>query len=402
MSMGVRRYGCQFGFQDTAGVSLFGNFFTVMLTLAYRSHSPKDGTSLLFLTAKILQLVIMILLLLREYRVFMTVLPCILLLNLAGGTAEIFALLKMLEDYSERIKRIYYTLTGCAALGLLLQYLLSPDEPRLIASASLAGALLLSYPAYILCWKMKKTPLQEIMGLLYGIVILSMLCYASRLVYLPPEGSPVGEWIQVFFYIGIYLLMFLGTAGFMLLSREQSYAELERAATYDELTGILNRRAFVLRVRPLIAAAAKEMAPFSFLLLDVDHFKQVNDTYGHDTGDKVLRDFARRIERQLGNGDLFGRFGGEEFAVLLHRSDEEASEEVAERLRRSVLDATIDGITLSYTVSIGLITIVSGERVPLNTLYKLSDTALYQAKQRGRNCVVRSHGYAAREFEAHS
>ncbi|OMF22284.1 GGDEF domain-containing protein [Paenibacillus sp. FSL H8-0259] len=389
-------------FKTLLACLFFGNFFTVMLTLAYRSRYPKDGTSLLFLTAKILQLVIMILLLLREYREFKVVLPCIILLNLAGGTAEIFALLKMLEVHSERIKRIYYTLTGCAALALLLLYLLSPDVPRLIAAASLAGALLLIYPAYMLCWKVKKTPLQEIMGLLYGIVILSMLCNASRLVYPPPEGSPIGEWMQVFFYIGIYLLMFLGTAGFMLLSREQSYAELERAATYDELTGILNRRAFVLRARPLIAAAAKEMAPFSFLLLDVDHFKQVNDTYGHDTGDKVLRDFARRIERQLGNGDLFGRFGGEEFAVLLHRADEEASGEVAERLRRSVLDATIDGITLSYTVSIGLITIVSGERVPLNTLYKLSDTALYQAKQRGRNCVVRSQGHAARELEVHS
>ncbi|MEK3697572.1 GGDEF domain-containing protein [Paenibacillus sp. FSL R10-2199] len=389
-------------FKTLLACLFFGNFFTVMLTLAYRSRYPKDGTSLLFLTAKILQLVIMILLLLREYREFRVVLPCIMLLNLAGGTAEIFALLKILEAYSERIKRIYYTLTGCAALALLLLYLLSPDVPRLIAAASLAGALLLIYPAYMLCWKVKKTPLQEIMGLLYGIVILSMLCNASRLVYPQPEGSPIGEWMQVFFYIGIYLLMFLGTAGFMLLSREQSYAELERAATYDELTGILNRRAFVLRARPLIAAAAKEMAPFSFLLLDVDHFKQVNDTYGHDTGDKVLRDFARRIERQLGNGDLFGRFGGEEFAVLLHRADEEASGEVAERLRRSVLDATIDGITLSYTVSIGLITIVSGERVPLNTLYKLSDTALYQAKQRGRNCVVRSHGHAARELEVHS
>lgn len=103
--------------------------------------------------------------------------------------------------------------------------------------------------------------------------------------------------------------MFLGTAGFMLLSREQSYAELERVTTYDELTGVLNRRAFVLRAQPLIAAAAKEKMPFSFMLLDVDHFKQVNDTYGHDTGDRVLQDFARRIEHQLGSGDLFGRFG---------------------------------------------------------------------------------------------
>lgn len=88
----------------------------------------------------------------------------------------------------------------------------------------------------------------------------------------------------------------------------------------------------------------------------------------------------------------------ERSSVLLHRADEEESEEVAERLRCSVLDATIDGVSLPYTMSIGLITIVSGERVPLNTLYKLSDKALYQAKQRGRNCVVRSHEYGGKEL----
>lgn len=375
----------------------FGNLFTVLLILAYRSRYPKDKTTLLFLTAKIVQLVIMILLLLREYQEFQFVLPFVILLNLAGGTAEVFALLKMLEVYSQRTKIMYGTLAGSAALVLFIQYVLYPDVSGLIASASLAGALLLIYPAYMLGWKVKKTPLQETIGLLYGIVILSMLGRASRLLCGPHASQPAGELLQVFFYIGIYLLMFLGTAGFLLLSREQSYAELERVATYDELTGILNRRAFVLRARPLIAAAAREAAPFSFLLLDVDHFKQVNDTYGHDTGDKVLRDFARRIERELGNGDLFGRFGGEEFAVLLHRCDEEASSETAERLRRSVLGAKIEGMPLPYTVSIGLITIASTERVPLNTLYKLSDTALYQAKQRGRNCVVRSSGFKERD-----
>ncbi|KAI7262198.1 hypothetical protein KC345_g9495 [Hortaea werneckii] len=366
------------------------------------SRYPKDGTSRLFLTAKIIQLVILTLLMLREYYELRFALPCIILLNLAGGTAEIFALLKLLDVYTVRVKNIYYALAGGASICLLVLYSLLLETGLLIDSAALAGALLLVYPAYILAWKVNKTPLQEIMGLLYGLVILVLVMRASGIFYSPPQDSPLEDWIQVFFYIGIYLLMFLGTAGFMLLSREQSYAELERVATYDELTGILNRRAFVLRARPLIAAAAKEVTPFSFLLLDVDHFKQVNDTYGHDTGDKVLRDFARRIESQLGNGDLFGRFGGEEFAVLLHRADEEESDEAAERLRRSVLDATIEGVSLPYTVSIGLITIVSGERVPLNTLYKLSDTALYQAKQRGRNCVVRSREHGVRELEARS
>ncbi|WP_341348308.1 GGDEF domain-containing protein [Paenibacillus sp. FSL H3-0469] len=394
----------------TAGLDLktllaclfFGNLFTVLLILAYRPSYPKEKTTPLFLTAKILQLAILQLLLLEGVHDCPFVLPSIILLSVAAGTAEILALLKKLEADSQRMKQRYYTLAAISALGLLLPYLLHPDVPRLIAASALTGAILLLYPAYLLSWKVRKTPLQEITGMLYGVAILSLLSKASGLFYLPPGGSIAAAWLQSFFYAGIYLLMFLGTAGFMLLSREQSYAELERVATYDELTGVLNRRAFVLRAQPLIAAAAKEMVPFSFMLLDVDHFKQVNDTYGHDTGDRVLQDFARRIERQLGSGDLFGRFGGEEFAVLLHRSDEEDGERIAERLRCSVLGATVEGMPLSYTVSIGLITILSGERVPLGTLYKLSDNALYKAKQRGRNCVVRSDSYKGKVPEAGS
>lgn len=177
----------------------------------------------------------------------------------------------------------------------------------------------------------------------------------------------------------------------MLLYREESFTELERVATYDVLTGILNRRSFVQRVRPLIAASAMKKLPYSFLLLDVDHFKRINDIYGHNTGDHVLKDLAHKIKQQLGNGDLFGRFGGEEFTVLLHRADEQNSDMIAERMRTAVTGAIIHGVPLHYTISIGVITVDSGERYSLSTLYKLSDIALYQAKKKGRNCVVRSY-----------
>lgn len=367
---------------------LLGNGFTVLLVLAYRSHYPKEATTPLYLASKILQLAAALLLLLENTLGLPFTVPCIILLSLAGAALEALALLKKLEADSRWVKRIYGVLAGLAAIGLLL---LHTDAPRLVAAAALTGALLLIYPAYVLSWKLRKTPLQEMAGLLYGAVILSLLGKAGGLFYPLPEGPGAGGWVEAFFCAGIYLLMFLGTAGFLLISRELSYAELERVATYDELTGVLNRRAFLLRAQPLIAAAAREMTPVSFLLLDVDHFKQVNDTYGHDTGDRVLQDFARRIERELDSGDLFGRFGGEEFAVLLHRPDEEAGGQIAEGLRRCVLDATIEGMPFPYTVSIGLITVGSRERVPLNTLYKLSDTALYEAKQQGRNCVVRSN-----------
>lgn len=372
---------------------LIGNFITVLLVLLYRSSHTKTGTSKLFVTAKLLQLVTLLMLLLKDILDIRFALVMVTLLGVSAATAESVALLKLLGVYSIRIRRFYYTLSAVSATGLGGLYLLQTDASFYTASASMAGILFMLCPAYMLCVKIKGTPLQELMGLFYLVVMLSLMGRAVEVFFAPfPQGGTAAGLLQAFFYTGIYLLALLGTAGFMLLTRELSYAELERVATYDELTGILNRRAFLLRARPLIEAANKEGNPFSFLLVDIDHFKRVNDTFGHDTGDKVLQHFARQIERQLGNGDLFGRFGGEEFAVLLHRADEQESGEVAERMRLSVHHAVIHGVPLSYTVSIGIFTVDKNERFSLNALYKLSDTALYQAKQQGRNRVVRNSG----------
>ncbi|WP_151736509.1 GGDEF domain-containing protein ['Paenibacillus yunnanensis' Narsing Rao et al. 2020] len=366
----------------------FGNLFTLALLLAYRTRVTSDGSSELLAAGKVLQLLISLLLLLHEAVAIRYTLPLITLMGLAGMTAESFAIMKLLGIFAERMKKLYYGLAGTAAAILLPLALLYPLSPLYIAYAAFAAALLQIVPGYALGIRVRGTPLQKVMGLLYGAVVLLLLARVPEALGLPLPEESAGL-LRDLSYLGVYLLMFLGTAGVMLLSREQSYAELERVATYDELTGILNRRAFNLRARPLIAASVKESQPYSFMLLDVDHFKEVNDTYGHDTGDKVLRDFARRIGEQLGNGDLFSRFGGEEFAVLLHRADEAASGRMAERLRRCVLNAQIEGVPLSYTMSIGVVTVTPGLRLPLNELYKLSDAALYQAKHLGRNCVVR-------------
>ncbi|MEK3791725.1 hypothetical protein MKX42_08325 [Paenibacillus sp. FSL R7-0204] len=173
----------------TAGLDLktllaclfFGNLFTVLLILAYWPSYPKEKPPPLFLIAKILQLAILQLLLLEEIHDFPLVPPSIILLSVAAGTAEILALLKKLEADSERMKQRYYALAGISAVGLLLPYLLHPDVPRLIAASALTGAILLLYPAYLLSWKVRKTPLQEITGMLYGVAILSLLSKAGRL-----------------------------------------------------------------------------------------------------------------------------------------------------------------------------------------------------------------------------
>lgn len=136
--------------------------------------------------------------------------------------------------------------------------------------------------------------------------------------------------------------------------------------------------------------AARKREYCSMLLLDLDHFKIVNDTYGHDKGDVVLQDFALTIESRLGIGDLFGRVGGEEFAIMLYGQDVENSSRKAEELRQAVKEASGDSLAGGYTVSIGMITVLPDQQTALNNLYKLSDRALYQAKQDGRDRVVRA------------
>lgn len=122
------------------------------------------------------------------------------------------------------------------------------------------------------------------------------------------------------------------------------------------------------------------------MLMDLDNFKIINDLYGHYYGDKVLIDFSNSIKKHLRAYDLFGRFGGEEFTVLLPGTNEKEAVEIAERLRHIIETNTVLAKNeIKYTVSIGIVTLVPDESTTLDLLYKLSDDALYKAKRNGRN-----------------
>jgi diguanylate cyclase (GGDEF)-like protein len=162
-----------------------------------------------------------------------------------------------------------------------------------------------------------------------------------------------------------------------------------QAATIDELTNILNRRTFILRSKEIISMFERRMEPVSFLLLDIDVLKKINDEYGHSVGDIILRCFADTIRKLLRNYDLFGRYGGEEFSVLLPGTNESESAEIAERLRNAVEDSClIDYPEIKYTVSIGAATVTPDNETTVDMLFKLSDNALYLAKLQGKNRVV--------------
>ncbi|MFN3076339.1 MAG: GGDEF domain-containing protein [Alphaproteobacteria bacterium] len=166
-------------------------------------------------------------------------------------------------------------------------------------------------------------------------------------------------------------------------------ADLQYLASTDPLTGASNRRRLLAAGNEEVVRSSRHAHPFSVLMLDLDHFKNVNDTHGHAVGDEVLRQFSMTCQDMLRQNDLLGRCGGEEFAVLLPETEAEGARTLAERLRARVeaMRIPVENGTLTVTVSIGIAAFVPGDTL-VEDLLKRADHALYQAKARGRNQVV--------------
>ncbi len=161
-------------------------------------------------------------------------------------------------------------------------------------------------------------------------------------------------------------------------------------AVVDPLTGLNNRRYLESHLKSLISNAASRAKPLSLMILDIDHFKQVNDTYGHDVGDEILQAFASRVKKTIRNGDLLCRLGGEEFIVVLPETNIEIAELVAERVRDAVGHVTFaierGARNIAVTVSIGIAD--RGRDTDASSLFKRADLALYRSKHCGRNRVT--------------
>ena len=170
---------------------------------------------------------------------------------------------------------------------------------------------------------------------------------------------------------------------------ERAYhEEIYRLTTVDGLTQIFNKRYFMESLEREIARSSRYRREMTLVMFDIDHFKQINDTYGHLAGDQVLKSLASTIKAKIRREDLFARYGGEEFAIVLPEIDGFNAQQFAEKIRRivEITDYFFEGTRIPVTISMG-VAVLDAETSDAAGLIKKSDERLYEAKKAGRNCV---------------
>jgi diguanylate cyclase (GGDEF)-like protein len=221
----------------------------------------------------------------------------------------------------------------------------------------------------------------------HGALFLLRTPLSQVLPWSPTNQVFESVWLTV---LSFEALLFTIAIAFILLAMAKERTELRHktAALVDPLTGIANRRAFLEEMNALAQRQGQGGKPVAVLLADLDHFKLINDRFGHAVGDHVLQIFAETASAKLGPCDLIGRLGGEEFAIVLYDSGHDKGLAIAERIRLSFEDAAfeVDGRPIGGTVSMGMVVAESG-RLDIPALLAQADESLYVAKETGRNRI---------------
>jgi len=264
----------------------------------------------------------------------------------------------------------------------------SAGLPVAYLSALVAGvvALFAAAMAWILLRPRRRASLlQRIIGVNDAVFALSVAFWA--LSYLSSDVLPGQRIAREYAYLAGYLLMIVNGFGFLLLCKEKDDAEMARLASTDSLTGLPNRHAFLERAEIARQSALRQRQPLALAMMDIDHFKQINDRFGHASGDEALTVFARTARETLRAHETIGRLGGEEFAMVLPGTDLAGALQAAERLRLAVRESIVitSGTPYTMTVSIGVVVLDPNET--LGMALARADHALYAAKSAGRDRV---------------
>jgi diguanylate cyclase (GGDEF)-like protein len=287
-------------------------------------------------------------------------------------------------------------LWGVVALNVLVAAALQHDDHwRNILVAGMQSVLagLLLRQAWTPGWKDRHLTGQLVVIVAAVLLFVLLLVRTGFMVvqsdwdgrYKVPEG------VQIWTFFLVLALLLLSSMGFVLMQMEHALSQQHDLATHDGLTGVHNRLALMETLERDAALSRRTASPMAVLMVDIDHFKVVNDQHGHLAGDVVLREVAQRASQRLRRADMLARYGGEEFVALLPRTDVQGAVAVAEDIRQAIAarPCVAHGVPISVTVSIGVHAAVPGpDAHGVEALLATSDHALYEAKHQGRNRVV--------------
>ena len=289
-----------------------------------------------------------------------------------------------------RWRRVLMPGLGLAVACLLALHLLDADPGLRVASGSLlvAAFFLSGVAALAVAWH-KGSMLRRF--LVVSMFVLSVVVgVRGVMTALLPDGA---SWIsagamQMFGFGALYLMMLTNAFGYLLLSREKLQAELARLEVVDQLTDVPNRRGFYQALAPWMSLARRPGQPTALVILSLDQFKRVNDSYGHNAGDAALKAMVDTCRKQLRDSDLIGRLGGAEFAIQLPRTSLEDAKMVAERVRAAIEARPVktERALINLTASMGVTTIRAEDSTV--SLFKRADEALQVARLRGENQVA--------------
>ena len=245
---------------------------------------------------------------------------------------------------------------------------------------------------------LRSTPWQNAIS--WSIVTLGLavlFLFTDKPIAMPTDGPIERFATMLMFVAAIGRCMFVGMFASALresfynqgVRLQEAYKRIEELAELDELTGSHNRRSIMRALDEEVERAARGRTPCSVALIDLDWFKKINDRYGHPTGDEVLRTFAITMFANIRAIDKFGRYGGEEFLLILPETSDDAAERTLDRLRLIVADLDWSTILhgMTVTISAGVVTLQPNETA--DSILARADIALYQAKDRGRNRIER-------------
>ena len=293
--------------------------------------------------------------------------------------------------FDRRPVALWYALVGSAVWLAALS--VGEFHQSLYARAALGSTISATY-AGLAAWELWRGRRDGLLARRLATCMFAFQCmvFLSRIPMtwfagIPPGGVMHVTWLP----FGIFeaLLYTFGSA-FLLMTmiKERAEAQHKRAAVIDPLTGVPNRRGFVDRAESVLARCREEGQPVSVMLFDLDHFKRINDTYGHQAGDNVLVEFCRAAQQTFRPDDIFARLGGEEFVCMLPGTKLQAAFGIAERIRRDFdgVGRGGDAADVHATVSIGVSNSLDAGG-DLAALLGAADKALYRAKAKGRNRV---------------